>query len=695
MKKNLYILLLAAVCSITNCMQLWAIKATANIVKYKQPDGTVISLKVSGDEFLGYNRTLDGYIVCTGKDGYLYYADYNNGFLQLSGVRVNGASPAVKGAATHSVVKVSGVPSAIKYSLRSNAVQEIAPRSGASVASGTGKSLVLLVEFADTPFTLPDVENHFNTLLNHEGSNYFNDNFRGTRTFSFDLSPIVTLSENVAHYGEHTAYLNDANVAGMVIEACKIASGKGIDFSQYDTDKDGLVDNVAIIFAGLNEAESGVSSAIWPHKGDISDQNIFCNGVKIASYTCSSEYSGDNTDYRPATIGSFCHEYAHYLGLVDLYDVNKEEEGLSNALYGRLSLMDEGNYLNKGETPPYFNAIEREMLGLAEMSVLKVDRKYQLVPVQDADTLYRIETANNGEYFLLECRSNEGWDSHLGGAGLVLYHIDKSETLCGGVTASARWRLNIVNSYAEHECAKVLVPDQARSSANDVGHIFYPGLSGITSLTASGNPSLTDWQHAGVGISINDIGYSNGIVHFAVKEDLVYSDTISCAKNFNITPYQNHAFMQWESSVENFEGKGNWFVMLNDESGEGKKVILPADSTCFLFEKLEPAKRYEGKIYFVENNRMGEVHSFSFETEEITSVYPYIRFLGGYGVGDMLNLCVQNLVEAYTSLEFRINGEELPGMSYKFKEAGEYIVEAIIKYPDNSFDIITKKLVVR
>ncbi len=684
-------------------MQLWAIKATAKIVKYKQPDGTVIPLKVSGDEFFGYIRTINGNIVCVGKDGYLYYAGYDRGYLQISSERVDNLSSAVKSKSQPLAAGASHLPPAIMYSLRNNAAQTLNLKS--ENYNITGKSLVLLVEFADVWFSITDAENYFSSLLNSKGysadgatgsaADYFNENFKGVCSFSFAVAAIIRLSKDVAYYGEHTAYLNDANIASMVIEACKKASESGIDFSQYDTDKDGLVDNVAIIFAGLNEAESGNSNTIWPHKGDISDKNIFCNGVKIASYTCSSEYSGDDAEHYPSSIGSFCHEYAHSLGLVDLYDVNKEEEGLSNGLYGSLSLMDEGNYLNRGKTPPYFNAIEREMLGIAEIDRLEIGREYEIVPVQNADTLYRVETTNSGEYFLLECRGSDGWDRYVGGEGLVLYHVDKSAALCGGVTAQARWRLNIVNSYAGHECAKVLVSDPAVASAKSVGHIFYPGPLNITSLTARGNPSLTDWQHSGVGISINDIEYSEGVVKFMVKEDLLYSDTVSCAKNLKIYPYQNYAFLSWDSSVKNFDGNGHWYIMLDGGSESGRRVVLPADSTNFLFKKLESGTNYSGKVYFVENNRMGEVCQFSFETDRITSAYPYVKFLSSYKVGDVLNLCVQNLVEPFASVEFMVNGEELSGISYKLKEAGEYIIEVIIKYPDKSADIISKKLVVR
>ena len=295
MKRSVYTFLVSVALLLASCFDAWAIKAVAKIVKYRQPDGSFVSLKVVGDEFFGYTTTLQGHIVSVGPHGYLRYADYSIGALRNQArqrLNLHHLNPQRPGA----------------IATRSSETSHIT-------------SLVLLVQFADLPFSIEDPEGYFHQMLNGKNytldgatgsvAEYFNANFRGTCEFSFELSPIITLSKEAAYYGEHTPYMNDANVTGMVVEACKIASENGVDFSKYDSDADGIVDNVAIIFAGLNEAESGNSNAIWPHKGDIADKNIFCNGVKIASYTCSSEYSGDAQVNWPATIGSFCHEYAH------------------------------------------------------------------------------------------------------------------------------------------------------------------------------------------------------------------------------------------------------------------------------------------------------------------------------------------------------------------------------------------------
>ncbi len=695
MKKSVFAVVVLIALSLAFYTNAWGIKASAKIVKYRQPDGSFIPIRVFGDEFFGYCRTLDNYIVSVGPDGYLYYADYDKGSLTLSGVRVGGAPAGVKGG-TAVAGMTTLVPQASAYSLRQQARDKMG-RSAVKSTEGITlrNSLVLLVQFADLQFTIEDPVSYFNALLNEKGyslngatgsaADYFNANFRGTCEFSFDIPAPLTLSREAAYYGEHTQYMNDANVTGLVVEACKMASENGTDFSKYDTDNDGVVDNVAIIFAGLNEAESGNSVAVWPHKGDIADRNIFCNGVKIASYTCSSEYSGDALEYWPATIGSFCHEFSHSLGLVDMYDVNGEEEGLSSGLHGNLSIMDQGNYLNNGNTPPYFNAIELEMLGLVPVADLCPDRDYTLHPVASADTLYRASSSNPGEYFLFECRNSSGWDKYIGGEGLVVYHIDKSENMCGGLSANARWRLNIVNSYALHECAGLLSADA----------VFYPGGSNITSLTSTGEPSFTDWQHSALGISIAGIEYSAGSVNFSVNEDLVYDQTIPLVSNLKVDTYHTCAYACWSASAEPSGTAASWTLMLEDENGPVFRGSLPASETGFLFGNLQMGKSYRGKIYMVDGNSMGEVRSFEFVTDGITSNFPYVKLSGSYKVGDILNIFVQNLVEEHTSIEIRLDGARLSGNSYEFEEPGTYELEVIVRYPDRTSDVITKTIQVR
>lgn len=717
-----------------------AVKATANIIKYRQPDGSVIFIKMHGDEFFGYAATASGHIVSKAPDGYFYHANYNAGFLSITNERANVSESAVKSAGRYSVYSMT-VPSEICAALREKAIQSINPVALSAIGEHGNTSqichfsnameqnvtlqeqnrfVVLLVKFANKGFANGDDETvkRIYNMLNQKGysyngatgsvADYFNANFGGRHDFAFDLYGAFELPHTVEHYGGRTATMNDADAAYMIADACRAAFESGVDFSLYDGNKDGIADNVAVIFAGCNEAESGNSSLVWPHKGDISGLNISFNGVKIASYTCSSELSGSEDNPSAATIGIFCHEFAHALGLPDMYDSNGSEEGLANALYGKLSLMDEGNYLNGGNTPPFFNAVEREILGLNHVAFLRQNDSYVLLPVQDCDTIYRIPSVNDGEYFLLECRNPSSWDTWIGGGGMVVYHVDKSGNIAGGLSAQRRWELNILNTYAAHECVKVLASGPDASKEN-TSALFFPGR-GTVSLTAMGVPKFTDWAGNGVGFSLKNIAYSNGTVRFYAEQGVALDTGMPYVKDMESVVYQNDALLRWSPSSEVIQRpeNGAWHIFLREDN------IAPANGSTenyraetahaemhfvsaspeFVFNNLKAGTSYSGTICFAKENLMGPTANFSFATDSVTSSYPYLKLQGRYKQGDIVVFGVQNLTEEYDAVKIRLNGVLLSENHYKFEDLKEYEVEVSIYYPDKSADVITKKIIV-
>ena len=140
------------------------------------------------------------------------------------------------------------------------------------------------------------------------------------------------------------------------------ADAAGLDFTQYDTDGDGYVDNVFVYYAGYNEAEGGAANTIWPHRWSVSDAGITSgitfDGKKINDYSCTSELKG-TSGTNMCGIGTFCHEFGHVLGLPDFYDTSGTQ---SNTL-DEWDIMDYGAYSNSGCTPPAYSAYERFFLG--------------------------------------------------------------------------------------------------------------------------------------------------------------------------------------------------------------------------------------------------------------------------------------------------------------------------------------------
>lgn len=551
--------------------------------------------------------------------------------------------------------------------------------------------LVIPVEFKDVRFTISQVKTHLEEFLNSENysydgatgsvASYFNDNFAGKCSFVFDVADIVTLDKELAYYGAQTSLYVDANVEEMVLSACAAASAAGVDFAKYDNDGDGYADNVSIIFAGVDQTQSSVTDAIWAQRGSVSAKNVFYDGVRIGSFICTPEYDCNATtgERSPAAIGLFCHELAHVLGLPDIYDLNGEEEGLSNAMYGSLSIMDKGAYLNSGKTPPYFNALEREILEIGVVEDIVAGRKYVLGGIEEGGPLYRIPLANEGEYFLVECRNNAKWDRYCEGNGLVVYHIDKSENNSGGLSAVRRWELNILNCHAEHQCARALFP---------------PGENSFKELGYNSRYPLRDWAGHPVGIKLSDISYDGKVLSFTAEEDVKWDSSIASVLEAKVTPFENDAHLEWgfSSAADTAGGFTNiyWHDTENGESGYAK-----VRGTDFLIPDLAPGCGYNVELFFEKGGQAGNVCNTEFVTETADSPYPYLCVKGEYRTGERLYLRVLNMSEEPSSIRYVLNGQEQDGDFILFASRGTYILEAIIEYDDTTCDIIRKIVTVK
>lgn len=68
----------------------FAVPANPKPIKYRQPDGSIITIILKGDEIIHWATTTDGYTILPNSAGAYEYAKYdNNEKLILSGVQAN------------------------------------------------------------------------------------------------------------------------------------------------------------------------------------------------------------------------------------------------------------------------------------------------------------------------------------------------------------------------------------------------------------------------------------------------------------------------------------------------------------------------------------------------------------------------------------------------------------------------------
>lgn len=124
--------------------------------------------------------------------------------------------------------------------------------------------------------------------------------------------------------GQHHGAIPGAGSARTLvkdaIDAAK-AMYPSFDWAQYDVDKDGIIDHLWIVPAGVGESNYTLNSrteygegGLWPHAAEVVPAIEVSAGVKASPYIMMSENSG------PAT---YAHEYGHNIGAIDLYAVNK------------------------------------------------------------------------------------------------------------------------------------------------------------------------------------------------------------------------------------------------------------------------------------------------------------------------------------------------------------------------------------
>lgn len=495
-KKAIYILLLALIGSAA----AYAVPAKRGMAQIHQTDGSVLTIERHGDEFFHYTTTSDGYHITQMADG-LYYYYQNSATKAAPAVRAYdpGSRSAIERQYLQNISKgvdegyrARGMAQTASWraSSRANARSLTEPTTRANSMAPRG--LVIVVQFSDVKLQSKHTKASFTDLLNKKGysanggtgsaKDYCEENSKGRYSPTFDVGAIVTLPHPMSYYGENIGGDGrDKRPKQMVSDACNAAKDL-IDFSKYDTDGDGKVDNVFIYYAGYNEAENGPENSVWPHRWAL-DIPLSMGGVTVSDYACTSELR----DYKGSTlagIGTFMHEFGHVLGLPDLYDTDNEDGGQSRGLYD-MSIMSAGSYLNDGCTPPYYSGLERSLLGWGTLKQVSAGT-LTLGPIETDNDAWMIATTNktgSGEFYVLESRGNKGWDRYLGGYGLLVYHIDQSGNIMGGVTAYSRWKNNTINAVLGAECAK-FVEGAGRYSGNPMD-IFYPGSADNTRFLGS------------------------------------------------------------------------------------------------------------------------------------------------------------------------------------------------------------------
>ena len=534
---------------------LWARPALKGTVTVSQPDGTTLSLRLVGDEYLHFNTTADGYTVVKNADGIYVYAQKADGRLQPTAMKAHdeGQRTVAEQAYLSTVGKrltpdMSSVAKQMRSQNRAAQARTLSQMRAGRYDYSKFKGLILLVEYNDASFRYDDYKDIMEAMVNQEnytgeartnisavarlgipastctGSirDFYSDNSMGQFQPTFDI--VGPVQVNRSQYYPNAGSSDNENYrrgTQLMIDACTAADDL-VDFSDYDVDGDGLVDMVYFIFAGLpSYIEGNDKRLLWPHQSDMrsgrwSSQYARLDGVTLGRYACSTElfgYEAYNWSVLEG-IGTICHEFTHVLGLPDFYDADYTDSGGQSDDVGEWSVMANGADYNNGRTPCAFSLFERYALGFAKPQVISEVGELELEDVKSSNAGYRLNTPVSKEFFMLENRQQTKWDAKLPGHGMLIFRVDS--------TSASIWQNNAVNNNPNHMYYE-LVRAKGVKKSNGVAYAAasdpFPGTGRVREINNTTTPaSLLTWAKKNNTYGLRNIVESDGKITFEVYE---------------------------------------------------------------------------------------------------------------------------------------------------------------------------------
>ena len=396
MRKIGYIIILLAV-----CLSVYAAPARRGWMPRVLEDGTAVEVQQVGDEYYHFMVTRDGKMV------------------KVNGDRLTISDEPVPTPAQMAARRAQRAPQAVG---KPNPIPRV---------------LVILASYTDLAIQAKNTAVAVDSLFNYSGYSYNGATGSARDYFTaqsdsaympiFDVVGPVTLPNKRSYYGENSSGNTDRRAGEMIKDACKAVDAI-VNFADYDSDKDGKVDAVYVIYAGIGANDTGgVSEAIWPHMHYVSGGPVL-DGKTIYYYACSGEIDGYTNDR--TGIGPICHEFGHAIGMPDYYST-----GSSGAyIVCEWSAMDHGMYNNDANTPPNYSIFDKQFMGWTTVKTLEAGKQANITLSTGYGDGYKM-TAGDATYYI-ENRQRVGWDIALPGHGMLLWQVKYDENA---------WNSNKVN----------------------------------------------------------------------------------------------------------------------------------------------------------------------------------------------------------------------------------------------------------
>ena len=481
------------------------------LLTFPQEDGSEVLLKAFGNEHYARYEDANGYTVIYDEAlGKFCYADLPGNRLVSTGITLEHSPP---GIARHleessAAIKAQVEEHMAKHSIEARSMHEVnrtfGPNNGLlngrQLSIGSVRGLTILVNFADvtSTTTAADVERMTNSADYTDNGNissvrdYFLTVSNGKLDYTNTVVGPYTLSRN------RSFYINNL----LVEEALALAVADGVDLSDFDSQNEGVVDALNILYAG----KSVYRGDLWPHNFFIDLQH---GGVRTNLYLLT----GLGRNPAELSIGTFCHENGHLLcRFPDMYDYgNRDNDDQDSSGIGRYCLMGSGNHLDNGLSPSPVCGYLRDLAGWVDNVVeLNTDDTFQ-VDHGDYGTIHKYRSSKPNEYFIVENRFRTGLDRSLPASGLAIYHCDtlgSNEHQQG--TADRHYQCALLQADGRRDLENN--PNNQGDSEDLYGEV---AGAAVTSLTT---PHTREWDRRDSGLIISDISRPGDSITFRIGE---------------------------------------------------------------------------------------------------------------------------------------------------------------------------------
>ncbi|MEN6501204.1 MAG: M6 family metalloprotease domain-containing protein [Tenuifilaceae bacterium] len=481
-----------------------------------QPDGTKISCFVSGDEFHNWLHDAAGYTIMRNPaNGFYVYAVEKNGKLTSSDYVVGKVNPR-----NSKDLKPYVNISRNEYLAKRHRKQTDNHHVNLDITKGTSgiaplravkgvtmNNIVVFIRFKDDVVADENISYYENVYNGSSASvaNYYSTVSYGKFSVSSTFYPqlngtLVTwyVDENnrnyyqpydattnpngynpdASNYNDPTSSIyREHTLLKKAVEAVGASIPTGINL---DINGDNYIDVISFILAGSNDSWNDL---LWPHQWSLWSQSAFINGKQVGDYTLQLQYFGGSQ----IDLGTLCHEMFHAVGAPDLYhyddDLNLSPVGYWDIMEGTL------------DYPQNMGAHMKYLYGgwIDQIPEITTSGTYTLSPLATSPTgnSYKIPSPNSySEYFVVEYRKKESYDSDLPGNGLLVYRINSKLEGVG-------------NADGPPDEVYIYRPNGTPTLNGSINSAHFNSSVGRTSINDNTNPSsfLTDGTNGGLKIS--------------------------------------------------------------------------------------------------------------------------------------------------------------------------------------------------